>query len=140
MFKLMFLQMFTLLAVGSTGIWVGTDGQPIEVPCPDGVAFNAKVRIPSNCVAYRHGFWLSVEEYKSLKVELAEQAQAIQSKDDLIATLKADLEAQRVNHIVSVAIPDCPICECSTLAPAFKGVLVGAAIITGGCVAWTQFR
>lgn len=140
--KLLALYSFlSVFAVGATtGLWVKSNGDVIEVPCPDMIKFGLETRIPAGCTAHRAGVWISATEYKEYRVQLAEASAQIQQQQMIIDALKQQLKQVEDNLVLCRAIPECVPCIDHSLKHNLTGAAAGAAITGGGCLLWTLFR
>lgn len=126
-----------LFSASATGIWIKSDGEVIEVPCPE--SFDSdRARLPQGCVNPQAGVWLSVARYKELEVEIAELKAANDGKDKVIGAHEQTIKDLRSNLLVCTAVPDCPVCPSTDLRSTFTGAAIGTAITLGGCFLWTQ--
>ena len=136
MYKLLLLLPF--FSTSSTGIWVMNDGSAVEVPCPDIVEYDERVRLPAGCEVALPGVWLSTSRYKEMELEQASITAELAGKNEIISALKERVAALEINAVITSAIPECPPPkECVSF---LGGALIGTALTTGGCIAWTLSR
>lgn len=126
-----------LTAASSTGIWIKTNGEVIEVPCPEKYEGD-RGRIPQGCINPQAGVWLSPAKYKAMEVEIAELKAEVDGKTNLIAHYEQTINSLRSQLLVCSAVPDCPVCPSTDFKSTITGAAIGTAITFGGCLLWNQ--
>jgi len=120
----------------STGQWVKTDGTIIEVPCPTSYDTDRQ-RLPSGCSNLKPGIWLSVDRYRSMEVQIAEQKVAIEAKSAQIDVLKNKVGNLQGRLLVCSAVPECPACPNNYFKHTITGAAIGSVLSLGGCAVWS---
>lgn len=128
-----------LLLTGSMGVWINTDGERVEVPCPPASEYGSRTRLPAGCRAEVAGVWLSVERYRELEINLAKREADLEAQATIVQELKSQINSCQSQLLVCMAAPPCPSCP-SAFVPLTQGALLGSLITSGGCVAWTLFK
>ena len=126
-----------LFSASATGIWIKSDGEVIEVPCPESFDTD-RARLPQGCINPKAGVWLSVSRYKELEVEIAELKASNNGKDKVIGAHEQVIRDLRSQLLICTAVPDCPVCPSTNFQSTLTGAAIGASITLGGCFLWTQ--
>lgn len=120
----------------STGQWEKTDGTVIDVPCPSSYDSDRQ-RLPSGCSNLKPGIWLSVDRYRAMEVEIAEQKAIIEAKQAQINMLKDQIGNLQGRLLVCSAVPECPACPNNYFKNTMTGAAIGTVISLGGCAVWS---
>ncbi len=141
MLKLSLLSILSFMQIGSTvGIWVDTQGNQIEAPCPDVLEYADRVRLPAGCTVELPGVWLASSRYKSMEVKLAEQAHEVALQAEYIRVLKAQLKQAQDSLLVCTSTPIPPPCKSNKVGDAVGAAFIGAALTAGGCALWQKLN
>jgi len=135
MLKSILISTVLLGAAATTGIWIKSDGEIIEVPCPQEYD-DSRERLPQGCVNLQPGIWLSVDRYRDMEVEIASLKERLEGKDREVQVLEGRVNELQGQLIICTAVPECPSCP-STLPNTVTGAVIGTVITAGGCALWT---
>lgn len=120
----------------STGQWEKTDGTIIEVPCPESYDTNRQ-RLPAGCSNLKPGIWLSVDKYRAMEVDIAEQKVIINAKQAQIDILKSKVGELQGRLLLCTAVPECPACTDNYFKHTVTGAAIGSVLSLGGCAVWS---
>lgn len=134
------------LTPAPTGLWIQSDGEVIEAPCPSALS-SGRARLPQSCSAPEAGVLLSRERYTqqvaetaALRTEAAELRRQLNEERNKRRLLEADVRGMIAEHELSlntIRATCTTTAKCSNLKPGAIGAIIAASACAS---AWATYQ